>query len=301
MPSDGAILARLIKNMKRQGSDPLRPLLDEYLLKRDRMPVRHVVEAIDMAPPVRPPGRISPSGLGGCERQAVFIFVGAKGRKRIDPDQQLVFDDGTWRHHKWEATFQDMERVLGRDRFRVLAVEQRVEFPDLYVAGSLDVTVAIRLPNGRWRKYVIDIKGINDVGFGFVLRNDAPIAHHVQQLVAYEKAVGIPRGLLWYENKNNQLTKAFVVREHDALWESVESWCTSVVSHLRRKRLPPMHPECQRGTFTFERCPFTALCYGKRTTAQLTRYTFKNFADIDTAWQAGNEHAKESTDARSVS
>lgn len=291
MTTEGAILSRLVKNMKKRGADPLRPLLEQYLLERGRADVRHVVEPIDMTPPRRPGGRLSPSGLCGCEREAVLRFTGVDGRRVINPDLELVFDDGNWRHHKWQATFKDMELVLGRHVFRCLSVEQKVVIPDLYVAGSLDVTIAIRI-NGKWRKFVIDIKGINDMGFGVVLRNDAPISHHVKQLVAYERAAGIPRGFLWYENKNNQNTLAFNVGWDDDAWRDVEAWCTSVVSYLKRKRLPPKHPECARGTLHFERCPFSHLCFGRQErTMPLRTLAYQSFPGIDDAWERGNEDA----------
>jgi hypothetical protein len=222
----------------------------------------------------------------------VFRFTGTKGRKRIDPDLELVFDDGNWRHLKWNAIFRDMELVLGRDVFRVLAVEQRLNIPDLYVAGTLDVIVAIKVA-GKWRKFVVEIKGISDMGFGFILRNDKPLDHHVKQLVAYEHAVGIPRGFLWYDNKNNQHTQAFIVGENDEAWAEVESWCLSVVSYLERQRIPPKHPGCNRGTLFFERCPYTKLCFGGRTMPSLQRYAYREFPGIEEAWRLGNEEVGE--------
>lgn len=287
MANDGAVLSRLLKRMKTTGADPLRPLVDAYLLERERAPERHVTASYDLTPPIRPPGRLSPSALCGCERAAVFQFVGIRGRRRVDPDMELIFDDGNWRHLKWGAIFRDMELVLGPERFRVISVEERVSYPELYISGSLDVVVWMRPnPNSKGKKWVIDIKGINSVGFSFLLRNEEPIEKHRKQVITYCRSVGIPRGIIWYENKDNQQTKAFTVRYEEDAWGEVVAWATSVVTSIRRRRLPPLDAECSRGNYLYERCPYAALCYGKRhSPQQLTELAYHDFDDIDAAWE----------------
>lgn len=290
MSNDGAVLSKLLKRMKSSGSDPLRPLVDAYLLERERAPERHVTAPYDLTPPIRPPGRLSPSSLCGCERAAVFQFAGVKARRRIDPDMELIFEDGNWRHLKWGAIFADMERVLGRHRFRVISVEERVSYPDLFIAGSLDVTVWMRpSPNAKGRKWVIDIKGINDVGFQFLLKNNNAIQKHRKQVVTYCRSVGIPRGIIWYENKNNQQTLAFVVNYEEDDWHDVVAWATSVTSYLRRKRLPPLDAECNRGNFLYEKCPYSGLCYGGRhSNRQLQALTYDDFDSLEAVWARSN-------------
>lgn len=279
MTKDSAILAKLVRNMHRRGSDPLRPMLDAYLMERDASPVRYSGE-VDMAPRPRPPGCISPSSLCGCERQAAFKFIGVKGRRKLDPDQQLIFDDGDWRHHRWQFTFRDMEAVLGPERFKVISIEERVKYASLYIEGSLDALLRI-----EGQRLLVDIKGINDAGFHYVLSRDEPIEAHVRQLVGYLRARRVAKGFLWYDNKNNQLTKAFMVNYDDGAWAQIEGWSESVVSYLRRRRLPPKHPECNRGTLFYGKCPYAMLCFGNRTDAQVQREAFAEFPGVEEAWQ----------------
>jgi len=289
MPDDAAILKNLVRRMKARGSDPLRPLLDAYLIERGRANVRHTVAQFDMTPRPRRGGRFSPSDLCGCERAAAFKFVGVPGRRRVDPDQELVFDDGNWRHVKWQATFHDMEAVLGSERFRVISTERNVRVDEYCIAGSLDNVLWLQPSARPGKKWVVDIKGINDAGFNYVLREDAPIPHHVKQLVSYERAVGIPRGLLWYEDKNNQHTKAFIVRYDDDAWHEVTGWCTSVLSYLERGILPPMDEGCTHGTFLFEKCAYAALCYGGQSVEQLRRLAYDSFDGVQTVWRRSVE------------
>lgn len=288
MDADRKVITKLVKGMKREDQDPLRPLVDLYLMRRDRVESERRIRAymIDLVARPRPPGRLSPSSMGGCQRLAAFKFVGVRGRRRVDPDSELIFDDGNWRHHKWQATFKDMELVLGRDKFRVLGIEEVVEIPELYISGSLDVVVAI-YRNGHWEKWVIDIKGINDAGFTYVHNNRAPKEEHVRQLTTYEKARKVVRGLLWYENKNNQLTMGHVVRLDGEVWAEVEDWTSEVLDHLQAKRVPPMHPDCQAGTYLWERCPYKPLCYGNATPVQIRRKAYKDFESVETQWAIG--------------
>jgi hypothetical protein len=282
------LLAAMVKRMKKRGSDPLRPLLDEYLLERTRTKHRHVTTPMAMEPPKRPAGRISPSQLCGCERAAIFKFVGAEGRRKVNPDQELVFDDGNWRHLKWQAMFRDMEAVLGPDRISVLGVEMPVLFPEMYIAGTLDVLVDIP-EDGTEHRWVIDIKGINRRGFDWICHQNEPVAHHVKQLVSYEKSANCGDGFIWYECKDTQRTKAFIVRHDDEAWTEVESWCGSVLSLLSREMLPDVHPECDRGTFRFSKCPYSSLCFGKRSDDEVEEACFSDWNGIDAAWRKGNE------------
>lgn len=280
-----AVLSNLIKNMKRSGLDPLRPLLDAYILERDSAEERYSGEPIEMRPAKRPPGCLSPSSLCGCEREAAYKFLGMPGRRQVDPDRALVMEHGSWIGYKWQHIFRDMECVLGRDRFRVVSIEQRVQYPELYVSGSVDAVLWLRPnPAKPGLKWVVEIKSINDAGFQYVHMSGAPLKHHPRQLVSYERSLGIPRGIIWYDNKNNQHTHAFIVKYDDDVWHEVVAWCESVVSSLRRRRLPPRHPDCNRGTMFYERCPFSGLCFGKRSDASVEQLAYAQFPGLDRAW-----------------
>lgn len=292
MDPDKKILSKLVKAMKHDERDPLRPLIDEYLVKRKRLRKKRMREyRIPLVEDVRPGGRLSPSSICGCKRQAAFKFAGVRGEIRIDPDLELIFDDGNWRHHKWQATFLDMEYVLGRDRIRVLGIEERVMHEDLYIAGSLDVLLAIRVRRGDamvWEKYLVDIKGINSQGFSRITMDNAPKAEHVRQVVTYLKLRRVTRGLLLYENKNTNELRTFKVPWSAKQFEEVEEWAEEVLVALRRRVLPPMHPDCEGGTYLWEKCPHRRLCYGMEV-EEATRETYVHFKGVDEAWAAGHE------------
>lgn len=284
MASDSKVIARLLKNMaEATEGEPLSEAIDTYLLTRDRSRRRLRRHVITMVPRHRPHGRLSPSSLGGCKREAVLKFLGVKGKRRVDLDLELIFEDGNWRHHKWQAIFLDMQKVLGRNKFRVVSFESDAILPDLFVAGSLDVHI---ICDGK--HYIIDIKGINDFGFKRVcIDTDAPMPKHVDQLTAYMKAKKVRRGIIMYENKDKNLLKSFLVMYDKKQWKQVTAWTDEVITALENERLPAKDHACNRGNFAYGRCQYAGLCYGKLDSNELRSMAYEGFVDVQTSWDEG--------------
>lgn len=272
-----SMLAKMVKRAKARKFDPLRPLLDEYLLTRAASSNRFLEPPFtDLTERPRPPGRISPSSVGGCQKRAAFKFLGAKGFTKIDPDLQLIFDDGNWRHLKWGWTFLDMEAVLGKEKFEVVSLEEDVSYRPLYVAGSLDAVVNI-----GGKKWVVDFKGANLFSWNETYMKNEPKVDHIWQLILYMKARRVRRGMLVYENKNSQEIKVYVVEFNDDDWEEVTRWIKPVIKKLKDKRLPQMDHECTKGSRMEQQCPYSKWCYGGDSHQVQERKAYKNFDDID--------------------
>lgn len=287
--ADSRILASIIKAMEDEEHDPLTPLVDRYFIMRAKYPERRIrAYDLDLQERARPLGRMSPSSLCGCERQAVFKFVGMDGRKKLNPDTEAIFDDGHWRHHKWQARFRDMEAVLGKKNFRCYSIEEQTRMPKLFISGHLDAEIGMHY-QGEMERWVVDIKGINSFGFKAILGAQKPKEEHVLQLLAYMRKKKCRRGILLYENKENCATQVFVVRFSEERWEEVKLWTRGVVKAMRKKRLPDMHPECDNGSFLYDKCPFRRLCFGNATRAKLERLTFTDFPGVEALWELGIE------------
>lgn len=285
------ILDNIMKNMMSEDHDPLSPLIDRYLIRRERPEYAHLripQYTLDLKERPRPLGRLSPSGLCGCERQAVFKFLGVEGKKKLDPDVMLIFEDGHWRHHKWQWMLSEMESILGSENFRCLSIELPIRIGSLYVAGALDALVEIRYRGGMER-WVIDIKGINSFGFQDVYGKQQPKKEHVEQLIAYMKAKKCRRGALLYEDKNSNRYVVFVIEFSEEEWKVVKKWCKRVTKFIRHRELPRIHPECDNGSFLYEKCPYKGLCFGTKTEASVERLAFRNFTSLDDLWQQGLE------------
>ena len=282
MNSDTQILKNLVKHVKEEQYDPFTPLLDSYLIKRDKSPKRLEELTVPVPSRYRPGGRLSPSKLCGCERQAAFVFLGVKGKKSLDPEKELMFDDGNWRHHKWDAIFLDMEQVLGFKKFKVVAIEEKVMVPHLLIAGRLDAWVEI---NGI--PWIVDFKGINMYGFDRVFRSMSPLESHVLQLIAYMRAAKIKRGFILYDEKNSSKTKVFTVQFTNSQWKIVAKWSKRIIDKLEAQEVPPKAAECKGGHFLYERCPFASICWGGASIDKIKRYAYKDFTSVEDLWKRG--------------
>lgn len=290
MPStarkDNRIIGKLLDAMaaaEGQEGEPLSEAIEMYLVKRAKSKRRVREHVISMVDRPRPGGRLSPSAIGGCKRQAALSFLGVQGKRNTDTELELIFEDGNWRHHKWQALMLDMQKVLGRKHFRVVSFEGRAVYEGLYIAGHLDVHVVIKGVH-----YIIDIKGINSFGFKRVcLQDRKPMDHHLDQLIAYMKAKNVRRGIILYDNKDNQQYKPFLFQFDKAIWREVVTWCESVVTSMENKRLPAKHPDCHNGQFKYGRCVYKHLCFGKLEAHQLEQIAYKGFVDVEQSWEAG--------------
>lgn len=283
--TDKAILGDLVKNILREGEDPLTPVVDRYLTMRElpgyrEKRVTHV--SLPMISPERTPGRLSPSSVCGCQRQAVLKFVGMQGRKRMDPKVELIFEDGNWRHHKWQYMFSDMAALFPR-KFKLIGVEMPVRYDELLVAGRLDAHVEI-YTKGEWTEWIVDFKGANSWAYDSVFRNHEAKAEHLLQLLCYMKARGVKNGMLLYDSKDQNDFIVYTMTMTKAKWHQVEEWCREVVAQMERQQLPPIHPDCHHGNFLFGKCMFKEQCFGKLSAQQLERKTYKGFDGVQEMW-----------------
>ena len=290
--TDRRILSSIMKHMAKADEDPLTPLIDRYYVVRDRpdvIPLRIPGFLIPGPQRLRPPGRLSPSKICGCERQAAFGFLGIQGRKRKDPQSEAVFDNGDWVHHRWEYNFLDMARVMPH-RVRKVQIEKPVLMSGIFTAGTLDIELQVwskRL--NKWVWIVIDVKSINDAGFSYVWRNRRPKEEHVRQLISYMRARKRRRGALLYENKNNQEYHVFMVTFSKEEWGEVEQWCERVIDQLDRKKIPKRHPDCDHGNFLFDRCQYRGLCWGNYDTDDLQEMAYQGFDGVQKQWERALE------------
>lgn len=274
-----SVLSKLVKKLKH---DPLSSLICEYFLVRDHAPDRLKTYCVPINMSAHIPGRLRPSSIGGCPRRAVFSFVGIKPRRLKDVAMEKIFWRGSWIHHEWQATFMDMERVLGGEKFKVLAIEEPVTYEPLMIKGRLDAKVAI------WGEAsIIDFKSVSSYSYTHHIHN-GPADEHIWQLHAYQAATRIDQGAILYDNKEDQsLFRAYPVRFNGQVWGRVKKWCLQVLGFVDKKALPPMHPQCTRGSWLQRGCPYAGLCYGDYSADRLEEMAFggrRSSIDGSKAW-----------------
>ena len=162
--------------------------------------------------------RFYPSSLAISDRDIVLSMLGYVGEPKSG-ENLMVMENGTSFHNRMEALYEDMGIMI--------APELSLKDPDLCVSGRSDAIIwnymreeddpdgeVIKLvaPDGTLiyegpENYVllVEFKSINENGF-YNLRKSKPKDAHEHQLQLYFYMTGITKGIVYYENKNNQKT-----------------------------------------------------------------------------------------------
>lgn len=260
--------------------DPLTPLIEKYFFIRQSSAERAISEAMSVVPPHRAIGRFSPSSMGHCHRKDAFAYMGVRGKKpKLTTEQELIFEIGTWTHRMWQMFFRDMEKVLGSNVFRVIAIEGFCKVDQFHIAGRCDVHASI-----KGMPYIIDIKTIRDSGFQEIMTSSTPYKDHVEQLTRYMYARKIVYGILLYLNKNDQRYKIFQVNFDKTIWTASAKWANTTLNYLRQEMLPPRSEECSPDNAMGKNCAWCTLCWEKQRKTQI-RKLYEGKPTADEIWE----------------
>lgn len=199
----------------------------------------------------------SPSGATACQRFQVIDKVPdlrPKRITRIDPKLQRIFDDGKWRHLRWQMLFFKMGIVHSAEIF--------TKKGDFKFGGSFDLVLELPWENDeKLKRVVLDIKGAHASDFNYIRTNGKPKFAHRLQVTIYMYLTGCRRAIVWYENKNSQDVCEIVVDYDEKLLKKA----------LRRQRMMAKYAtveafpkeECSVGDTSdniYRQCPHRLTC-----------------------------------------
>lgn len=235
------------------------PKLQEFLVQHgdEEYPewvVERIAEQLTEKPRVRH-SSFSSSSAGQCVRAQVLQFLGAK-QGSIGFQLQNIFNDGKWRHLRWQATL--LSAGLLTD------MEEIATWPRMRARGTLDGVgiVADDHPIAHWRgqEFGFELKGVS--AFLFPKYRDAgpKETDHLQQVARYFIKQGYRLFVIIYEDKSTQEWKEWVI-------DSEADYMQKIIKHQReeleclndsvdQKKLPALLPECVKLKGTkFNGCP----------------------------------------------
>lgn len=190
MSSKKLILSQM-RTLKENRIPQLGPLIDKYL--------------VDIQTPNNPDGFIHPSRLGGCPRY-MFFWLKKEPFTEWQPHDarlQKIFDNGfAVEISMFKKYFDKMGLMVG----------QEVNLPSnpYRVKGRCDVILWWQ--NDYW---VVDIKTANSFSF----ENNIPNHNYHLQLATYMRFLGIPKGKIFYYNKNTSETAESFVSSQDSVYD----------------------------------------------------------------------------------
>ena len=184
-----------------------------------------------------------PSQLYQCQRRQVFDYYGVEGLRAYNPTLQNIFNDGTWRHMRWQIMLLNAG-IISR-------VEVRVDVPEVRLTGSMD---GINDTEG----WMFELKGTSQ--FSSVKKNGVMPAH-VKQVMAYLMAAELDKAVVVYEDKLSQNWAEFEVHRDEATVKEIAAILEVLNEAVDHDQLPEMLDDCKVATGkTYDQCPYSHIC-----------------------------------------
>ena len=262
MPRSTPLLDEL-KTGKRKTKGILLPLVDKWLSENPHRLDQwtkddwETLKDLVMRGARRDSSVFSPSAATSCQRRQVIDKFSQFPQIPItEPRVLKFFDDGRWRHLRWQMVFYKMGIVESMEIFQS---EGKLGY-----GGSYDVMVKMRLPSKKkTRRVVIDIKGTHASSANNIKFTGTPLYSNRVQLVIYMHLNNVDVGILWYENKNNQDIVEVVVERDKKFYKILKKYLRRqeyMKRYVRDKVFP--REECdvdERGS-EYQRCPQRRNC-----------------------------------------
>jgi hypothetical protein len=181
-----------------------------------------LIEAIDQYLATRPKDKrrircFHPSTLHKSAQYLYDAYLNGDNNQDFEPRLLRIFDNGHGVHYRLQRYLKEIGTLV--------ETEVPVENQEYEICGSADGILKL----GK-REGVLEIKSINANGF---YATHEPKPDHIIQINIYMFCLGIPRGCVLYENKNNQELKEFYVKLDNKILDPVLEKIKLVQSWIR--------------------------------------------------------------------
>ena len=191
-------------------------------------------------------GRFGASSRGMCQRRQIYSFLGLPGARGIDAGLQNIFNDGTFRHIRWQLMLKKAGIVTD--------VEVPFQVPEWRVATSLDA----ENDNDGW---MFELKGVG--GFKSIsdIKNQEDIMHyHLLQMHTCLWAIGWDKAIYIAEAKGTNTWVEVIVHRDERIINEVIRELEQLNTAVEDERIPPVQEDCKRKSGDYKYCPYAARC-----------------------------------------
>ncbi|AKL88374.1 hypothetical protein BH789_gp093 [Gordonia phage GMA6] len=250
----GISIAKLVKEAKKVDTIVTRPITDWLLTHGDDAfspeVVTYIADQLQTQPRVRT-GSFSGAAAGMCLRRQELAFAGVPGEP-IDPQLRNIFNDGKWRHLRWQAML--LETGIITDP------EYLVQWPKFLSRGSLDARGEVPMdhhkPTWRGKEFGFELKGVSTFQYG-ELKKNGPMDKHMRQIHHYFVLGNFDLFSIVYEDKTTQDWIEWVVEPDRKLLIEAENDMRELAKAVKSRKLHGMQPACiKRKGIEFNDCPF---------------------------------------------
>lgn len=241
------VLPRYLRWIKQNGNKPLIP-------NDGRQGIGASILSQMIEQPRERSGSFSASSAGRCERAQMFGYLGAEA-PGPDPQLAAIFEDGKWRHLRWQATLLQAGVLID------------IEVPLMWKAkkqrGTMDGLGVVpdnhKVREWQGLEFGFELKGVNAFQFD-KFKAEGPKEEHLDQVAKYFLMSGLDLFSIVYENKSTQEPFEWVVsRDDPGMADRIEAQREEVerlAEYAERTQLPLMLPECTKGKGAWKTCSF---------------------------------------------
>lgn len=189
-------------------------------------------------------GAFHSSQLYQCPRSQIFGYLGVPGKDAaISPELRNIFNDGTWRHIRWQITLLNAGIITH--------VEVPVIVPGYRFAGSIDGTNEDEL-------WGLELKGTSQFQ---VVKQYGALPSHVKQVHGYLTArPDLEKFIVLYEDKSTNQWHEVHIERDPKIVRQIERILNALNEAIDNKQLPEVLNECEYGEGAYKGCPFSYLC-----------------------------------------
>lgn len=193
-----------------------------------------------------------PSSIGQSDRDIVLGMLGYVGAPQSG-EGLMRMENGTSFHNRMEAIFEDMGIMIapelslqdeelcisGRSDAIIWNYLRKEDDPDGPVISLYDLSGNLIYEGPENYILLVEFKSIKDNQF-HKLTQKSPKPEHEMQLQLYFYLTGISKGIVYYENKNTQKVKEYIIDRNEEKMEQVTSRIRRLLDMARRKEIPPV-------------------------------------------------------------
>lgn len=202
-------------------------------------------------------GNFYPSNIGNCQRAVAYQMLGYPEHASITQGQGLlIMENGTGFHNRMESIFERMGimvapelslkdealKISGRSDAIIwdYLLPEEEEPGEEIVLYELDketkkLKEVYRGPHNHIR--IVEFKSIKSKNFE-KLPKGKPLKKHEMQLQLYFHLTGIRKGMVYYENKDTQEVRYYLVEYDEAVVQETLEYIRTVIQFVTGAELP---------------------------------------------------------------
>lgn len=244
-------LARRLKTIKKAEPQKVTPIIERFLLENPEGVIwddagfslfREIVERSQGNDAAGRAGRFGASSRGTCMRRQMFSFLGMPAGRLLDPSVQNLFNDGKWRHLRWQMMLVQSGAATH--------AEWPATFPKYRMKCSMDALNA----EEQW---LFELKG--DRYIARILGDGVPEAHMLQ-MHSMMLVTGWDDFVYVMEDKSTSEWREFRVKKDPDIMRRVRNEMEDLNEHVERRVLPDVLPACASKEGPYRTCPYAAQC-----------------------------------------